>query len=173
MKKSSHPRILYTCPRANSLRKTVAIALPVNTQATTLISAARLWLKSTSVSKVAMVQQVRSWPGYDQAWIEGWSDPRRETDGSSTQDGMSITCHPNSSSSRPWKEWRCLAQIFFGHGPSDPKWVDARPPFDRGDPGQVGRSMHDLSISPPHWSVWRASAASALAVAASGGPKCQ
>jgi len=38
MKKSSHPMLLIFCDRANNLRKTVTIAIPVNTQAKMLIS---------------------------------------------------------------------------------------------------------------------------------------
>lgn len=55
MKKSSQPKFFAICPRANSLRPTVAMAMPVKTQPMTLISTPRLSLKSTSVLKDAIV----------------------------------------------------------------------------------------------------------------------
>jgi hypothetical protein len=57
MKKSSQPSLFAVCARANSFRKTVAIAMLVNTHAMTLTSVPRLSLKSTSVVTVAIVEE--------------------------------------------------------------------------------------------------------------------
>jgi hypothetical protein len=58
MKKSSQPRPLFTtCERAYSLRKTVAMAMPVNTHPMALISVPLLSVKSTPVEAVAMAEE--------------------------------------------------------------------------------------------------------------------
>lgn len=59
IKKSSHPSLL-TIWRAVTFKPTVAMAIPVNTQPTTLTFTARLSLKSTSVFKPDMVFAVDS-----------------------------------------------------------------------------------------------------------------
>lgn len=56
IKKSSQPKLFTIWARANSFRKAVAMAIPVNTQAMAFINGPLLSLKSTSVANVAIIE---------------------------------------------------------------------------------------------------------------------